>query len=377
MANLGFGWMRLPLLSEKQTDIDFEQVKKMVDEFISAGFNYFDTSFVYHGGASENAIKKCLVERYECEKFILTSKLPTFAISEEKQVEEIFSKQLENCGVKYFDYFLLHNMNIIRYENVIKNFKMFDYMKKWKSEGKIKHIGFSFHDSAEVLDKILTENPEVEVVQIVVNYLDWESYYIQSKKCYETIRKHGKKVLIMEPVKGGALAKVPEEVEKIFKNFAPKNSVASWAIRFAGSLDDVIAVISGMSNLEQVKDNLATMKNFSPLTDDEQKIISHANKIYRESGPLKMSDFKKYEKINPKGISAAEVLETYNNSMIQPVPTFAAEANYFSLEKAKHKIKMDEPCFDEKIICDGEDITKIVKDAEKFLTDGMFFRYEV
>lgn len=148
-------------------------------------------------------------------------------------------------------------------------------------------------------------------------------------------------------------------------------------MRFAGSLEDVVAVISGMSNLEQVKDNLATMKNFSPLTDDEQKIILQANKIYRESEPLKMSDFKKFEKINPKGISVAEVLETYNNSMIQPVPTFSAEANYFSLEKAKHKIKMDEPCFDEKIICDDEDITKIVKDAEKFLTDGMFFKYDV
>ena len=143
MAKLGFGWMRLPLLSEKQTDIDFEQVKKMVDEFISAGFNYFDTSFVYHEGASENAIKKCLVERYDREKFILTSKLPTFAISEENQVEEIFSKQLENCGVKYFDNFLLHNMNIIRYEGVVKNCKMFDYMQKWKSEGKIKDFLFT------------------------------------------------------------------------------------------------------------------------------------------------------------------------------------------------------------------------------------------
>ncbi|MBQ7705271.1 MAG: aldo/keto reductase [Selenomonadaceae bacterium] len=377
MANLGFGWMRLPLLSEKQTDIDLEQVKKMVDEYLAAGFNYFDTSFVYHGGASENAIKECLVKRYARDKFILTSKLPIFAITEEKQVEEIFNKQLENCGVEYFDYFLLHNMNIIRYEGVVKSCKMFDYLKKWKDAGKIKHIGFSFHDSAEVLDKILTEHPEVEAVQIVVNYIDWESYYIQSKKCYETIRKHGKKVLIMEPVKGGTLAKAPAEVEKIFKAAAPENSVASWAVRFAASLEDVIAVISGMSNLEQVKDNLATMKNFAPLTDSDKKIIAQANKIYRENGPLKKANFAEYENIKPKGISAAEVLETYNNSTIQPVPTFAAEANYFSVEKAKHKIKMDAPCFDEKIISNGEDITKIVKDAEKFLTDGMFFKYEV
>ena len=282
MANLGFGWMRLPLLSNNQTDIDLEQVKKMVDEYLAAGFNYFDTSFVYHGGASENAIKECLVKRYARDKFILTSKLPIFAINEENQVEETFNKQLENCGVEYFDYFLLHNMNIIRYEGVVKNCKMFEHMKKWKAAGKIKHIGFSFHDSAEVLDKILTEHPEVEAVQIVVNYIDWESYYIQSKKCYETIRKHGKKVLIMEPVKGGTLAKAPAEVEKIFKTAAPENSVASWAIRFAASLEDVIAVISGMSNLEQVKDNLATMKNFAPLNSDEQKIVAQAKKTLTE-----------------------------------------------------------------------------------------------
>ena len=181
----------------------------------------------------------------------------------------------------------------------------------------------------------------------------------------------------MEPVKGGTLAKAPAEVEKIFKTAAPEKSVASWAIRFAGSLEDVIAVISGMSNLEQVKDNLETMKNFALLTDEEQKIIARANKIYRESGPLKKATFEEYENIKPKGISAAEVLETYNNSMIQPVPTFAAEANYFSVEKAKRKIKMDAPLFDEKIIYNGEDITQMVKDAEKFLTDGMFFKYEV
>lgn len=377
MANLGFGWMRLPQKSGDAADIDFEQVNKMVDEYISAGFNYFDTSFVYHNGKSEYAINECLVKRYPREKFILTSKLPAFSITEENQVEEIFSKQLSNCGVDYFDYFLLHNLNIIRYEGVVKSCHMFEHMKKWKADGKIKHIGFSFHDSADVLDKILTEHPEVEAVQIVVNYIDWDSYYIQSRKCYETIRKHGKKVLIMEPIKGGTLAKVPAAAEKLFKDAEPNLSIASWAMRFAASLNDVIAVISGMSNFEQTKDNIATMKNFKPLTDEDKKIIAKASKIYRESGPCKLADYSKFEKFNPKGISAAEIMETYNNSMIQPVPTFSAEGNYFSLEKAKHKIKMDELCMPEKIIVDGEDITEIVKEAETFLTKNLFFRYEV
>ncbi len=374
--NLGFGCMRFPLKSEKMTDIDFEQLNQMFDEFLAAGCNYFDTSYVYHGGASEIAVKECLVKRYPREKFILTTKLPAFAITAENQVEEIFAKQLENCGVEYFDYFLLHNLNIIRYEGAVKSCRMFEHLQKFKAAGKIKHIGISFHDSAEVLDKILTEHPEIDAVQIVVNYLDWESYYIQARKNYETIRKHGRQVLIMEPVKGGTLAKAPAAAEELLKKAAPNNSVASWAVRFCGSLEGVIAVISGMSNLQQVRDNLATWKNFTPLTDADKNILAQVNKIYRESGPIGIFDLSKYESIAPKGISAAEILETYNNAQIQPVPTFSAEENYFSLEKAKHNLKMDEPCMPEKVIApDGEDITEIVKTAEKFLTETMFFKY--
>lgn len=375
---LGFGWMRLPQNSAETTDIDFAQVSQMVDEFLAAGFNYFDTSFVYHGGTSENAIKNCLVERHPRDSFILTSKLPAFAITEEKQVTEIFAKQLANCGVEYFDYFLLHNINIIRYEGAVKNCRMFEHLQEFKAAGKIRHIGISFHDSADVLDKILSEHPEIEVVQIVVNYIDWDSYYIQSRKCYETIRRHGRKVLIMEPVKGGTLAKVPAAAEKLLKDAAPELSAASWAIRFAGSLEDVVAVISGMSNIAQVRDNVATARNFKPLTDAEKNLLAQVNKIYRESGPVGIFDLLKFEKIAPKGISAAEILETYNNAMIQPVPSFSAEENYYSTEKAKHKIPMSAPVMPEKIILDdGTDATKIVHEAEKFLTETMFFKYDV
>ena len=179
--NLGFGWMRLPVKSDDQKDIDFDLVGKMVDEYMAAGFNYFDTSWVYHDGKSENAIKECLVKRKPRESFILASKLPTFIVKNEQQVTDIFTQQLANCGVEYFDYFLLHNLNAIRYAHEVKDFHMFEYLQKFKDEGKIRHIAFSFHDSADVLDKILDEHPEVEAVQIVVNY----SHGTRSRKIFD------------------------------------------------------------------------------------------------------------------------------------------------------------------------------------------------
>lgn len=377
-GRLGFGWMRLPQKSTDTTDIDFEQVKQMVDEYMAAGFNYFDTSFVYHGGKSENAIKECLVSRKPRESFVLTSKLPTFAITKEEQVEEIFAKQLENCGVEYFDYFLLHNLNAIRYDREVKECHMFEHMKRWKEDGKIKHIGFSFHDAADVLGRILNEQLDVEIVQIVVNYMDWNARFVQARECYETIRRYGCEVLIMEPVKGGLLANPPVEAEKLLKDAAPNRTPASWALRFAGSLPGVRAVISGMSDLAQVRDNIATMNDFVPITAKEKELLKQVTRIYETAGPLGEEDLKPFERINPKGISAAAILETWNHCMIQPVPTFAAEQNYFSTEKAKRKIRMDEPCMpDEIILRDGRDVTELVKGAEKFLTDTAFFKYEI
>lgn len=377
-GKLGFGWMRLPQKSADTTDIDMEQVKSMVDEYMAAGFNYFDTSFVYHGGKSENAIKKCLVERKARDSFILTSKLPTFAITKEEQVEEIFAQQLANCGVEYFDYFLLHNLNAIRYDREVKDCHMFEHMKQWKAEGKIRHIGFSFHDSADVLGRILNEHPEVEAVQIVVNYLDWEAGLIQARKCYETIRRNGCEVLIMEPVKGGLLAKAPADAEKLMKEAQPDSSIASWALRFAGALDGVLAVISGMSNLEQVRDNVATMRNFRPLSLEEKDIIGKAARIYRQSGPANMADFKSLSGMEARGIAISSIIEAWNNCMIQPVPGFAAEHNYFSTEKAKHGLRAEEPCITERVLLpDGTDISELARKAEKFLTDSMFFKYSV
>lgn len=377
-GKLGFGWMRLPQKSENPEDIDFEQVNQMVDAYLDAGFDYFDTSYVYHNGKSENAIQRCLISRYPREKFRLASKLPTFAITKEEQVEEIFAQQLEKCGTEYFDYFLLHNVNGIRYEREIKECHMFEHMQQWKKDGKIRHIGFSYHDSADNLDKILSEHPEVEFVQIALNYIDWNAYLIQAKKCYEVIRKHGCQVIVMEPVKGGMLAKVPEKAEALMKQEAPRMSPASWAIRFAAGLDGILTVLSGMSDLAQVEDNISYMKDFQPLNDRELKILKEVSCIYKEEGPGHTADFSKYEEISPKGVSAAAILEAYNNCMLQPNPGFAAEHNYFSVEKAKHGIKTEENCIPlPAVLSEGTDISDMVKEAEGFLNSNAFFQYEV
>ena len=362
--NLGFGWMRLPQLSEDPTNIDFDQVKQMVDTFLDVGFNYFDTSFVYHNGHSENAIKKCLVERHPRERYMLASKLPVFSIQKEEEVVQIFNQQLENCGVEYFDYFLLHNMNIHHYNSVVKSCKMFEHMQEWKKAGKIKHIAISFHDSADVLDLILNEHPEIEVVQIALNYYDWNSTFIQAKACYEVIRKHQKQVIIMEPVKGGMLAS------------SPKNSNltadASLALRFCGELDSVLAILSGMSNLTQVKQNIESMKDFQPLSTEEKELIEKLTVAYKQGGPLGHIDFDQYKDVKPHGISLASLLETYNSCMIQPNPGFAAELNYYSIEKAKNHLLLK----DSSLEVEDEKLNQLIKEADDFLANHSFANYD-
>ena len=273
MKKLGFGMMRLPLLNEEdKKSIDKKTVCQMVDTFMERGFTYFDTAYMYHEYESERALKDVLVTRKDRDSYTLASKLPVMQLKEKEDMERIFDEQREKCGVEYFDYYLLHALDAEHYKTV-KRLDCFGFAMQKKAEGKVKHVGFSFHDSAEVLDQILTEHPEAEFVQLQLNYLDWEDAKVQSRKCYETAVKHGKKVVVMEPVKGGTLAKLPKKAEDVLKALHPDWSAASWAIRFVASLENVMVVLSGMSTPEQMDDNTAYMKEFEPLTEKEKQVL--------------------------------------------------------------------------------------------------------
>ena len=273
MKKLGFGMMRLPLLNEEdKKSIDKKTVCQMVDTFMERGFTYFDTAYMYHEYESERAMKDVLVTRKDRDSYTLASKLPVMQLKEKEDMERIFNEQREKCGVEYFDYYLLHALDAEHYKTV-KRLDCFGFAMQKKAEGKVKHVGFSFHDSAEVLDQILTEHPEAEFVQLQLNYLDWEDAKVQSRKCYETAVKHGKKVVVMEPVKGGTLAKLPKKAEDVLKALHPDWSAASWAIRFVASLENVMVVLSGMSTPEQMDDNTAYMKEFEPLTEKEKQVL--------------------------------------------------------------------------------------------------------
>lgn len=271
IKKLGFGLMRLP---QKDDVIDVEQVKEMVDLFMKAGFTYFDTAWAYAG--SEDAIRQALVERYPRESFQLATKNAAWINCKTKEEARAqFDTSLKQTGAGYFDFYLLHNLGEAR-TKYFDDYDMWNWIKEKKEAGLIRHIGFSFHSTPKELDEILTAHPEMEFVQLQINYADWENPAVQSRGCYEVARKHNKPVIIMEPVKGGMLATPPKSVEKLFKEAEPDSSAASWGIRFAADLDGIITVLSGMSSVEQMKDNLSYMEHFTGLTATQKEVLEKA-----------------------------------------------------------------------------------------------------
>ena len=379
MKNLGFGMMRLPVISGP-TDFDYQQLNDMVDAFLEAGYTYFDTSYVYHDGKSEEATRKALVERHPRDSYTVATKFPTFLLVPEDKIEEIFQSQLEHLGVDYVDYYLLHNIQTVYYDGydgkggIVKTTHLFDHAKKWKEDGKIRHLGISFHSSAKLLDRVLTEHPEIEFVQIALNPIDWDSELVQAGLCYDVIRKHGRKVVIMEAVKGGGLAKLPEEAEKLLKAAHPDWSIASWSVRFCLDLDDVIAVLSGMSTLDQVKDNTATSNAAERLTDEDRKVLAEAMSIYRESAPIKQSEIEQYKDIMYHGVPVSAILQAYSICQIQPDPGFSDDNNYLknAFAEAEH-VDFHNGLSKQRVFTeDGRDITDMVKKAVEWLTENSF-----
>ncbi len=297
IKKLGFGLMRLPKIGD---EIDIEQTKTMVDMFMSAGFTYFDTAWAY--GGSEDATRKALVERYPRDSFQLASKIaPWINCKTREEAIAQFDTSLARTGAGYFDFYLFHNLGENR-THFFDDFGIWDFVKEKKEEGFIKHIGCSAHCTAQELEIILTAHPEIEFIQLQINYADWEDPKIQSRAVYEVARAHNKPIIIMEPVKGGLLANPPESISSVLKNAEPDSSCASWAIRFAADLDGVITVLSGMSNIEQMEDNLSYMKDFSHLSENQMNVIKRAREALAAIPQIPCTSCNYCQKVCPMNI---------------------------------------------------------------------------
>jgi predicted aldo/keto reductase-like oxidoreductase len=315
IPKLGFGLMRPPMIDG---EIDIEQLKQMVDIFMGKGFSYFDTSWGYLNGKSEMAAKEALVDRYPRDRFKFATKMPAFIVENAEDAKNMLSTSMERTGLDYFDFYLLHNLGGI--SNVrteaFDRYGVWDFLAEQKKEGRIRHLGFSIHAKANHLDEVLTKHPEADFVQLQINYADWEDEVIESRKCYEAAVKHGKPIVVMEPVKGGALANLPGTAAEILKQANPNMSQASWGIRYAASLEGIITVLSGMSNLEQMKDNISVMENFAPLNKSEQQVIERVRRELAKYPKIPCTDCQYCIKGCPQNIAIPGIFKAVNDYLV-------------------------------------------------------------
>ena len=315
MNKMGFGFLRLPRINpDDEQSVDFEKVCALVDRFLALGGNYFDTAYNYLSGASETSLREALVKRHPRESFRIADKLPTWKIKSLEDRERYFEEQRARCGVDYFDVYLLHSLNQKNYA-ICREFDLFAYLKELKEKGLAKKIGFSYHDSPELLDQILSENPGLDHVLLQINYLDWESGVLQARRLYETAVRHGVKVLVMEPVKGGSLAKLPDEIERKLREMEPERSMPSWAVRFAQGLDGVEIVLSGMNTIGQIEDNL---QDVQPLSSAEQNALAWAADEMRSSIAIACTGCAYCEPGCPQSIAIPRYFALYNEYARSP-----------------------------------------------------------
>ena len=310
-GNFGFGCMRLPM---KDGEVDREEFCRMADAFIDAGFNYFDTAHGYLRGKSETAIRECVAKRYGRSRFLLTDKLTDSYFKTQEDIRPFFENQLEWCGVDHFDFYLMHAMRPETYEKY-ERYHIWEFLREQKEKGLIRHYGFSFHAGPDLLDKLLTEHPETEFVQLQLNYADWDSPAIRSRENYEMARKHGKPIVVMEPVKGGILAAPPQRAAEVFRAATPDASPASWAVRFAASLPGVMTVLSGMSNVAQMEDNLSYMKDFAPFTEAELAVVARAQEELAKIDSIPCTNCQYCMPGCPKGIPIPYIFSAMNKIM--------------------------------------------------------------
>lgn len=363
---LGFGLMRLPLTdANDKGSIDIEALKEMVDTFMEQGFTYFDTAWMYCAFKSENAVKEALTDRYPRDRYTLTTKLHASYLKTKEDRDRIFEEQRQKTGVDYFDYYLIHAIDQELY-SIYNEMDCFNWLIEKKKQGLVKHIGFSYHDSAEFLDQVLTEHPEMEFVQLQMNYLDWESAEVQSRKCYEVAIKHGKPVIVMEPVKGGILADVPAEVRESFAAYHPDLSVPSWAIRFVASLDNVAMVLSGMNNMEQLMDNISYMKEFVPMNAEETELVHKAAEMIKDSIAIPCTGCSYCTEGCPMQIAIPDLFRVYNKSKRGEITDVEANEEYRQLTESGGKARECLACGQCQVACPQHlEIINYLKDVAK------------